>query len=160
MAAYIRPIYSLFAIFFFICFFKDLINLNKIIYYIFINILLALPAFFYIFILEINFIFLHINQGFTISRFVNQFAIVISIFFFYSIPHLLTNNNFLKKLIFHKKNILFTLLYILILILYFDYSDYGGGIFYKLSLLIFSNNYLFYLFSTISFIFFYFNFDK
>ena len=155
LAAYMRPIYSLFAIFFFICFFKDLINLNKIIYYIFINILLTLPAFYYIFILEINFFSLHINHGFTISRFVNQFAIVISIFFFYSIPYLLTNNNFLKKLIFHKKNILFTLLYILILILYFDYSVvYGGGIFYKLSLLIFSNNYLFYLFSTISFIFF------
>ena len=43
-----------------------------------------------------------------------------------------------------------SIIFLFLLIFYFDYHWYGGGIFFKLSNLIFGNNYLFYVFSLIS----------
>ena len=49
------------------------------------------------------------------------------------------------------ENLVFSIIFLFLLIFYFDYSPfYGGGIFFKLSILIFGNNYLFYIFSLIS----------
>ena len=53
---------------------------------------------------------------------------------------------------FKVKNFVFSIIFLFLLIYYFDYNlTYGGGIFFKLSILIFGNNYLFYIFSLISF---------
>ena len=52
---------------------------------------------------------------------------------------------------FKVENLVFSIIFLFLLIFYFDYSlTYGGGIFFKLSVLIFGNNYLFYIFSLIS----------
>ena len=49
------------------------------------------------------------------------------------------------------ENYVFSIIFLFLLIFYFDYNfPYGGGIFFKLSNLIFENNYLFYIFSLIS----------
>ena len=104
---------------------------------------------FYAFVLDINFWFS--NYLFR-SGFITSFSIIIAIFFFYSIPFLLPNikQNF-QMSNFKFENLVFSIIFLFLLIFYFDYNiSYGGGIFFKLSILIFGNNYLFYIFSLIS----------
>jgi len=151
-AAYFRPIYALFSIYFFLRFYLDLKLSTKLLYYILTNILLSLPAIYYVFILDINFFIQHINHEIELSRFVNQFSITISIIFFYSIPFLLPNiKNYFKLTFFKTENIILSIVSLYLLIFYFNYSFVaGGGIFYKTSLFIFDNNYFFYFFSLIS----------
>ena len=147
-AAYIRPIYALFSIYFFLKFYLDLKLSTKLLYYCLINLLLSFPALYYVFILDVDFITRHMDNEIDVSRFVNQFSLTISIIFFYSIPFLLPNfkknfqiNNFKIE------NLILSIIFLFLLIFYFDYNlSYGGGIFYKLSILIFENNYLFYIF--------------
>ncbi len=151
-ASYFRPIYALFSIYFFLRFYLDLKFSNKLLYYILLNIFLSFPALYYIFILNVNFMLIHISQPITVSRFVNQFSVCISIIWFYSIPFLLANikENF-KLSIFKIENIFVSIIFTYLLIFYFNYElTHGGGIFYKTSILFFGNNYLFYFFSLIS----------
>ena len=54
VCAYFRPIYSILSIFFFLNFFLNLRINRKLIFYILLNFFLALPAFYYVFVLEIN----------------------------------------------------------------------------------------------------------
>jgi len=152
-AAYFRPVYSVLSIYFVLRYYLDLKLSAKFLYYILINALLSFPALYYVFILDINFFSLHINHKFELFRFVNQFSICFSIILFYSIPFLLINiNNNLKLAIFRIENIILSIIFTYLLIFYFNYNaPYGGGIFYKFSLLIFGNNYLFYFFSLIAF---------
>jgi len=151
-AAYFRPVYALFSIYFFLRFYLDLKLSTKLLYYILTNILLSFPAIYYVFILDINFFIQHVNHEIELSRFVNQFSITISIIFFYSIPFLLPNiKNYFKLSFFKTENIILSIACLYLLIFYFNYSYVaGGGIFYKISLFIFDNNYLFYFFSLIS----------
>jgi len=152
-AAYFRPIYAIFSVYFFLRFYLDLKLSNKLLYYILINVFLSFPALYYVFALDISFFSTHINQTLELSRFVNQYSICISIILFYSIPFLLVNiNNNLKLSIFRIENIVLSIIFTYLLVYYFNYNVlYGGGIFYKASLLIFNNNYLFYFFSLIAF---------
>tara|TARA_Y100000294_G_scaffold83859_1_gene78692 strand:+ start:114 stop:986 length:873 start_codon:yes stop_codon:yes gene_type:complete len=152
-AAYFRPVYAIFSIYFFLRFYLDLKLSTKLLYYILTNILLSLPAIYYVFILDINFITRHVDQEIELSRFVNQFSLTISIIFFYSIPFLLPNIKNKFKLSFIKiENIVLSIIFTYLLLFHFNYNvPYGGGIFYKFSLLAFDNNYLFYFFSLIAF---------
>ncbi len=151
-AAYFRPIYAIFSIYFFLIFYLDLKLSTKLLYYLLINILLSFPALYYLYILNVDFITIHISQKMNVSRFVNQFSVTISIIFFYSIPFLLTRvGDVLKSSLFKVKNIILSIIFTYLLIYHFNYDlAYGGGIFYKVSLLIFDNNYLFYFFSLIA----------
>jgi hypothetical protein len=151
-AAYFRTIYAIFSIYFFLIFYLDLKLSTKLLYYILINILLSFPALYYLFILNVDFITMHINHEMSVSRFVNQFSVTISIIFFYSIPFLLTGvRDILKSSLFKVENIILSIIFMYLLIYHFNYDlIYGGGIFYKISLLIFDNNYLFYFFSLIA----------
>jgi hypothetical protein len=98
---------------------------------------------------------MHVNEPVTVSRIINQFAITTSILFYYSIPFIIFGYNQLKKEMFKSKNYFLFLIYFISLLLFFDFSfNYGGGIFYKLSFILFSNNYLFYLVASLSLIFF------
>ena len=160
LAAYIRPSYSLFGIYFFIRYYFDLNFSNKLLFYIFINILLSFPAIYYVFVLDVNFLSQFLLRGendvlldFTLPAFVNQFSITLTILFFYSTPFILSN---IKKNFqinnFKNNKLILPIIFLFLLIFYFNYSlPYGGGIFYKLSILIFENNYLFYFFSVMSF---------
>ena len=151
-AAYFRPIYALFSIYFFLIFYLDLKLSTKLLYYLLINILLSFPALYYLYILNVDFITIHISQKMNVSRFVNQFSVTISIIFFYSIPFLLTSvKDILKSSLFKVENIILSIIFTYLLIYHFNYDlTHGGGIFYKISLLIFDNNYLFYFFSLIA----------
>jgi len=155
IAAYLRPIYSLFSLYFFLSLFKDLNETKKIFHYILINLFLAFPAFYYIFILKIDFISLHISQEpISISRFINQFSLVVSILLFYSTSFIVFNFKKLIKSSYRVTNLILFSIYIFILINYFNYTiPYGGGVFYRISSLIFINNYFFYFVSGLGFIF-------
>ena len=158
LCAYVSPNFSVFSIFFLIKFiFNYGFFSKKILFLIIINLFLALPAFYYIFVLDINFLLksaaisIGENEKIIFNNVFNDILISFSIIFFYLTPFI-----FLKIIkinnILNLKNILISLFIFLICILNFDYnySYSGGGIFFKLSNYIFNNNYLFYLISFFS----------
>tara|TARA_B100001540_G_scaffold259411_1_gene237739 strand:- start:3587 stop:4831 length:1245 start_codon:yes stop_codon:yes gene_type:complete len=157
-ACYLRPIYCLFSIYFSLIFLIDLGISRKLIYYILINILLAFPAFYYVFILEIN---RWATESLFRENAITQISLVLSVIVFYFLPFLVEKLYENLKNILNFKNLLGCLIYIVILFLFFNYDkQYSGGIFYKISKLIFNTNYLFFLISSLSGLIFYIFFLK
>ena len=160
LSAYISPNFAVFSIYFFYSFLKkyDFFSI-EIFSIIIINILLSLPALYYLFILDVNFLtktaVISGKENFIFfNNISNQVLIIPTIFFFYTLPFFLTRiinleKNNIKTII----TISFTI--IILCIFFFDYKfDYtGGGIFFKGSYILFGNNYLFYLISSFSIIF-------
>ena len=95
LAAYASPNFGVFAIFFFYEFFKKF-NLSKKIFIIFLtNVILSLPFFFYLFYLDINFIFNNNgwdigNNFYSLNNISNKIVIIISLFLFYLFPLIIT----------------------------------------------------------------------
>ena len=158
ISSYFSPNFSVFSVYFFA---------NYLIYYkiskdifliFFLNIALAFPAFYYLFVLDINFlkvpaIDVPLIQRFNLS---NKIILISSIFLFYYIPFLALYENKLKffKKIFNYKSLLITLLFSFLLIYFFSYEQRftGGGIFFHISNLIFNNNLLLFLIFYFSFL--------
>ena len=152
LAAYFRPIYSIFGIYFFVNFYLSLGLKKKFFYYVIFNIILSTPAIYFIFIIKQNEWF---SPWFFRTNNTTILSLSLSVIFFYSIPFILSNLNKLKLIIIEKKIIFFSIIYLIFLLLNFKFSlPYSGGIFYKISDLIFSNNYFFYFVSFLSFYFF------
>ena len=161
LASYISLNFALFAIFFFVKFFQEYkFNFNKILKLFLLNLILSLPFFFYIFYLE-NIFFLKTAvpaaagefSKSEIFNFSNKILIISSIIFFYAIPFLLTGVYKIKWS--NKFNIILALILLLFLQFNFSYSYEwtGGGIFFKISKLLFQNNYLFYFICFFSLVF-------
>ncbi len=155
LSAYVSPNFSVFSIFFFIKFVLNYGFFSKKIFLIIItNVVLTFPAFYYIFILDINFFLksaatgLAENERIIFNNLFNDILITFSIIFFYLIPFLFFKiikvNNILDF-----KNILISILIFLICVFNFDYNYLysGGGIFFKISNFFLHNNYLFYFIS-------------
>ncbi len=155
LSAYISPNFSVFSIFFLTKFILHYSIYSKQIFsIIIINLFLALPAFYYIFVLDINFFLRPVAPGIEESKITifgnlfNDILITFSIIFFYLIPFL-----FFKIIkiynVLNIRNILISISIFLICVFNFDYNILysGGGIFLKISNYIFHNNYLFYLIS-------------
>ena len=149
LASYIRPSYCVFAIYFFYLYFTFFKNKISIYYVMLFNILLAFPAFFYLFILDVFFIGWHIGSTLEESNtnYFDKTAIIGSIIIFHSIPFLYYKKFFFNELFKKKLLILFSFAISGILIFYFNYnlSSAGGGIFLHISNFLIGNNYLFYL---------------
>ena len=121
------------------------------------SLLSSLTAFYYIFILDINFLIksaaagIGENERIIFNNLFNDILITFSIILFYLIPFL-----FFKVIkidnILTLKNVLISIFIFSICVLNFDYNYFysGGGIFFKISNLFFQNNYLFYLISLFS----------
>ena len=155
LSAYLSPNFSVFSIFFLI---KFILNYGffskKILMLVIINLSLAFPAFYYLFILDINFLLnaaatgIQENEKIYFNNLFNDILIIFSILFFYLIPfiffRIIRINN-----IFNIKNILISIFIFSVCAINFDYNYLysGGGIFFKLSHYFFQNNYLFYLVS-------------
>ena len=151
LAAYFRPIHFIFGFYFFLNYFFQLKLSKKFYLYLLFNIFLSLPAFYYTIILEINGWFrpwlFRTNNTTTLS-------LSISLILFYSLPFIFCNLNQLKKVIYDKFIIFSSIIYLSLVIINFNYElPYSGGIFYKFSETIFSNNYPFYIISTFGFYF-------
>jgi len=161
LASYISPNFSLFAIYFFYSYLKNFGLLSKeLTKVILLNIILALPALYYVFYLDILFFFAKATVSFEgpdklFVNYYNQILIVSSIIFFYLTPFIFTriielnekNNNWIL--------IIFSSIIILISIRSFNYNiDFsGGGIIFHISQFFFKNDILFYIFSFVSIFF-------
>ena len=163
LSAYLSPNFSVFSIYFFTKFVLNYGILSKKIFSIItINFALALPIFYYIFVLDVNFLIksaaigIEENEKIIFNNLFNDILITFSIIFFYLIPFI-----FLKiiriKNIFNLKEILISISIFSICVFYFDYNYFysGGGIFFKVSNFFFNNNYLFYLISFFAILFTY-----
>ena len=153
LCAYLRPIYSIFSIYFFLNFFLNLKISKKLIYYILLNIILAFPALYYVLILDVNkwaTSYLFRENIFTIL------SLVSSIIIFYIFPFVIKYYNSILKGIINFKNIFIYLVLLLLIFFFFEYDrSYSGGILFKFSNLIFDNNYLFFFTSSLCIMFIY-----
>ena len=158
LSAYSSPNFGIFVIYFFYEFYSRFDISKKLILIIFLNIILSIPFFYYLFYLDVNFIFKEnswdIGENFYSKENIsNKILIISSIFFFYLIPFL---NH--KKIIsdFNLMHIIDIrlmsfILFFLFCCYFFDFTsaynltNSGGGFFYNISKFLFNNNYLFYL---------------
>jgi len=157
ISSYVSPNFSLFIIFFVYHYlkkvsFKDLIIL---LLFCFIS---SIPAFYYIFILDVNFLLAgtpgkdigsSVSLGFNFS---DKVLIISSILFFHLIPFLLNREFILNFTKLPKNEFLIISIFFIINLFFFDYSiNYtGGGVFFQLSNFFFNNNYFFYFISFVS----------
>lgn len=162
ISSYISPNFSVFSLFFLLNFTFHYGFFSKEIFVIvIINIMASIPAFYYIFILDVNFLNKAAAVGGLLERnnilFINIFnniLITFSIIFFYLIPFLFTKVIEVKNVI-NLKNILLSILIFSVLAFNFNY-EYdlsGGGILFKVSYFLFKNNFLFFIMSFISILF-------
>lgn len=175
LAAYFRPIYSIISIYFFYKIFIKFGSSKELFLFILLNLLLAIPAFYFLFMVENFFTFNSQNTGPTVystpylfykptlNLYASNILLISSVIFFYAFPFIW----FKKKNLFQKNNIvtvknltvfISSLILTLLFIYNFDYSSptneiNSGGIFFKVSNLIFNNNLFFYLVSLISIFF-------
>ena len=151
IASYFSPNFSLFAIFFLYYFFKYFNFTKYTCLIIFLNLILSLPAIYYVFFLKIYFFLAPVteySQKLIALNPANKILLISSIFLYHFIPFLFISKN---KILLDKK-ILFIILTIFLCSIYFfnyEYNFTGGGIFYKLSNIIFKNNYSLYFFALI-----------
>jgi len=141
------PVFSVFSFYFFINFVRILLNkklYNKVYLLILFNLLLAVPAFYYIFYLDINFLQSSGEWGlyektFSILNVSNKFFYSSCIIFFHLIPFVIIFFKNLKQSFFIFSTIKFYIFTIFLLTTFY-FTDYqniyinlgGGGIFYQI----------------------------
>jgi len=140
LCCYIRPSFLFFSIYFFWFYLKEF-GLSKKLFFLFLlNILLAFPAFYYLFILKIMFLtqpaitdvglLARINPS-------NKILIISSIIFFHALPFIFLKINLITKTILNfsiYEHIILFLFFLLNLFFFnYSYSFSGGGIFFHLS---------------------------
>ena len=154
ISSYISPNFSLFIIFFFYYYLKK-INIKTTTLIFLLCFLSSLPAFYYIFVLDVNFLTAETpgtKEGQSIGlsfNFSNKILIISSIILFHLIPFLI-NKEFISGFIYSiKKNLIFVVLFFTINLIFFDYlmRFTGGGIFFQISNYLINNNLIFYFFS-------------
>ena len=157
ISSYISPNFSFFFIYFLFFFLKKM-NQKQIFLLGFFNFLSAIPIFYYIFVLDVNFLVSGSTPGQTGEQIAlsfnlsNKLMIISSIILFHLLPILLNNKLYKDFYYFLLKKIVIIIPFVLILIYFFDYqmAYTGGGIFFNLSNLLFKNNYLFFIISFFS----------
>ena len=157
LSSYISPNFSVFVIYFFFHYIKKE-NLILIIKYLIFCGVLSLPALYYLFILDINFLTAATpgssdDEKIGLSlNFANKILIISSIILFHLLPFLFNKSilNEFKKI--ENYNFLYFFIIFLISLFYFNYlPNYtGGGVFFQISYYLFNNNYFFYFVSLIS----------
>jgi len=157
LSSYISPNFSVFVIYFFFHYIKKE-NLVLIIKYLIFCGLLSLPAFYYLFILDVNFLTAGTpgpseDEPIGLSfNFANKILIISSIILFHLLPFLFCRSIFNEFKKIKNLNLLFFFIIFLISLFYFNYiPNYtGGGVFFQISYYLFNNNYFFYFVSFIS----------
>ena len=151
LASYISPNFGIFFIFYFYNYLNYYKFSLKSLWIILVNLVCALPAYYYLFELKIFFLSkAAIGEIDLLTRInlSNKILIISSIILFYFIP-IFTNKEFISsycKNNISNKKIFLSLLLTGFLILFFSYEVIftGGGIFFQLSNLMFGNNILFF----------------
>ena len=136
LASYISPNYSIFSIYFYFIFFRHLNFKNFFLLMIF-NLFAAFPMFYYLFILDINFLIAGKTPGplgeissFNFN-FSNKILLISSIIFFHLIPVFFYTVNYKKFLLFIKNKIINIFVLFFVLIYFFNYqTEFTGGGFF------------------------------
>lgn len=147
-ASYFRPIYCIFSIYFLFVFFINVkFNLRIFIFYFVSNFFLAFPAFYYVFILDVNF-FSSSLDGFNI---INTFTLFYLTIFFYLTPIIFFDfKNIIYR--FNLNNLILSISFTLLVILFFKYEmSSGGGFYLKVSEVLFKNHILVYILFPVAF---------
>ena len=165
ISSYFSINFCIFGIFFLYKFYQNLIINKKLLNYFILNLFLAFPAFYYLFILDVFFIdpgltpgnendFFGFNNNLNFS---NKILIIGSIFFFYLLPFIFYYKDqfFLKGVNLKELFIIFIFFVLNILIFNYEIIFTGGGIFFKVSNYFFQNNIFFYIISLYSLIIIY-----
>ena len=144
LSTYSMQTYALFFIFYLIYYFKNE-SLSTFIAIFFICIIFSLPALYIIFNLPITKHNLNFTNNISYTIITNSSIILFFLLFF-----LFNKNNFFKVKNFilninKFEFLLFFFLYLILIISYENNFPFGGGFFYKLSNLLFDNNFLFFL---------------
>ena len=155
-SAYISPNFSIFFLYFYYYYIQNFKFSKEMVLLIFLNLTMSLPMFYYLFILDVNFLKTtaidDINTLTRINPF-NKILIIFSLIFFYIIP-LIFRQLKLDILVknFKISHFFYSSIFFLCCFYFFDYSiDYtGGGIFYKTSHILFDNASLFFIVSYLS----------
>tara|TARA_Y100000816_G_scaffold289023_1_gene274689 strand:- start:1766 stop:2680 length:915 start_codon:yes stop_codon:yes gene_type:complete len=154
LTCYIRQYYVIFFPFFILKILET--NKKNFLYILFLLVILSLPGFLY---LSINPKLLYFGQELPdITNFYSSIIIVLSIISFFLLPFFILDfKENLKKINFflRKKSNLFLILLLISVLIYFCFNFkyegmIGGGIFYKLSNLIFKNNLFLFIVSFLS----------
>ena len=152
LSSYISPNFSVFVIYFFFHYIKKE-NLILIIKYLIFCGILSLPAFYYLIILDINFLTATTpgssNEekiGLSLN-FANKILIISSIILFHLSPFLLNKSILSEFKKIKNLNLFVFFIIFLICLFYFNYvPNYtGGGVFFQISYYFFNNNYFFIL---------------
>ncbi len=159
ISAYISPNFSLFSIFFFIKYFLIYKFTKKIFFIILFNLILAFPAFYYLFILDVMFLFEGGTPGDQSKiglfpnrlNFSNKIILISNLILFYLLPLISSKLYTLKKI--KLSNIILVFLLCLPITFFFNYNlveSTGGGIFYHLSWKLLDSNLIVYVIFIIS----------
>ena len=126
-------------------------KINFILLYVLTSFILSFPAFYYVFIMKVDFFSGWMENNFNI---INSTGLGYTMLFFYLLPFIIIEKKIFFKI--NNKMGIFNILLTILVLYFFNYTTYqGGGIFYHLSHLIFNNNLILYFIILISI--FYFN---
>ena len=160
MSSYISPNFSVLALFFLYKFYINYRLSNIFLFILFINLILVAPALYYIFYLDVNFLFKSAIYGGEINlkiwfNYFNKLFCISTIALFYYLPFLFSK---LSKIDLQKSfnniSLNFSLIILFLIgLYYFNYNVNfgGGGIFFQISNKIFQNLIFFYFVVLISF---------
>ena len=148
ISCYLRPIYCIFSIYFLVVYFIDFKLKKKFIFFILTNLFLAFPAFYYIFILGVDkWIFTYLFR----ENIITPISLGSTLIFFYLFPFFIKDILKKKNEFFNFKNLLIFGTVFILLFFFFSYErEYSGGIFYRLSNVVFNNNITFFIISSLS----------
>ena len=166
ISAYFSPNYGLMVIFYLFNYFRLTNNYKFLFKLLLLNFILGLPFLFYIFGLDVNFIFgdAEFNIGdniYSLTNISNKIVLILSLLLFYQLPLIFVGNINLYFQTILKFKILFFIIALVYILLCFNFdftksyniTNSGGGIIYALSNQIFSNNIFLFIFSFFSLIF-------
>ena len=160
LSSYISPNFSVLALFFLYKFYINYRLSNIFLFILFINLILVAPALYYIFYLDVNFLFKSAIYGGEINlkiwfNYFNKLFCISTIALFYFLPFLFSK---LSKIDLQKSfnniSLNFSLIILFLIgLYYFNYNVNfgGGGIFFQISNKIFQNLIFFYFVVLISF---------
>jgi hypothetical protein len=160
LSAYFTPNFAVFAVYFFYNFMIFFKNERQIIFIIFLNLILSIPAVY--FLISKDF-YLFSSEVYRIEDSVkynisNKIVIILSIMFLFIIPFLSIKE--LKKIFINFNvdiNLIFCLLFFGVNVYFYNFQgNAGGGIFYHLSQLIFNNSIILFVIFFITILLFYF----
>jgi hypothetical protein len=161
IAAYIYPSFSVFYIFYFFIIVKKTKNSILALKILIFSFILSLPCIIYLLTIDFSKIFsdaqgidTSLSNSLNVS---NKILVIGTMILYFLMPIINLKEVFFKIRSINKLHLLLILIFFLTNIYFFNFphSTWGGGFFHKASNLIFGNNYLFYLFSFLSFLIIY-----